>query len=469
MYLNNKIFITYLAIALMAVAAHAQEITGQWNGALKVSGIQLRLVFHITKTENGYASTMDSPDQGANGIPVTTTLFNNPNLKLGITNLGVEYEGTLNRKTIVGTFRQNGLAMPLTLSTDTMGKLVQNRPQEPKKPYPYYEQEVSFQNTKANVTLAGTLTLPKKEGVWPIAILITGSGPQNRDEELLGHKPFLIIADYLTRNGIAVLRYDDRGTAQSTGDFISATTVDFASDVESAIAYLETRKEINTKAIGLIGHSEGGLIAPMVAAQSRDVKFIVLLAGPGIPGHQLVIEQQQLIEKAAGMSAQQIADQTSFSTQLIQLVLQSKNTDSLKKALTVYSTQAVKEHPDLVPKGLQAATYIDLTVSRLATPWMRFFLQYDPVSTLQRVKCPVLAVNGENDLQVPAKENLAAIKAAFNRSGNKQVTIKEFPHLNHLFQNSKTGAPTEYATIDETFSPVVLDVITKWIGSVVKG
>ncbi|MGE5521919.1 MAG: alpha/beta hydrolase family protein [Candidatus Dadabacteria bacterium] len=463
----KRILIWFLLIASIPFMSKAQEITGQWNGALKVSGIQLRLVFHITQTENGYASTMDSPDQNAKGIPVTTTLFNNPNLKLEITNLGVEYDGILKGRSIEGTFKQNGLAIPLALSKDSIAKTVQNRPQEPKKPYPYFEENVSFKNSTAHVTLAGTLTLPRKEGSYPVAILISGSGPQNRDEELLGHKPFLIISDYLTRNGIAVLRYDDRGTAQSTGNFNSSTTVDFASDVESAIAYLKTRKEINSNHIGLIGHSEGGLIAPMVAAQSKDVSFIVLLAGPGIPGHELVIEQQRLISKASGIPENTLDKQLRFNRKLVELVSNASNMDSLKRILNSYATEAVKDDPELLPKGITPDAYVNLTVSRLATPWMQFFLNYNPVNSLEKVKCAVLALNGENDLQVPAKDNLEAIRAAFKRSGNKQVTIKHFPKLNHLFQNSKTGAPTEYATIEETFSPEVLDVMTKWILSVV--
>ncbi|HAH58159.1 MAG TPA: alpha/beta hydrolase, partial [Bacteroidales bacterium] len=284
----------------------AQDITGQWNGILNVPGIQLRLVFNVSKSDKGYSSTMDSPDQGANDIPVTNTTFENSNIKFEVANLRIEYIGELKGNEIIGTFKQAGQEFPMNLSRKAIEKEVIKRPQEPSKPYNYYSEEVTFQNTKANILLAGTLTLPEKEGNFPVVILITGSGPQNRDEELLGHKPFLVIADYLTKNGIGVLRYDDRGVGQSTGDFKAATTADFATDVESAIEYLKTRKEVNVHKIGLIGHSEGGIIAPMVASASNDVSFIVLLAGTGIRGDKLLLLQQELIAKANGVSETEI-------------------------------------------------------------------------------------------------------------------------------------------------------------------
>jgi hypothetical protein len=222
----------------------AQDITGNWYGKLNVQGIQLRLVFHISRNEESYITTIDSPDQGAKGIPVTTTTFDSLKLKLKVSNLGIEYEGIFNDTLITGTFRQSGIALPLDLKRDIPEEM-SKRPQEPTKPYPYYTEEVNFKNTISNILLSATLSLPKKNGVYPAVILISGSGPQNRDEEIAGHKPFLVISDYLTRNGIAVLRFDDRGTVKSEGNFNLATTADFATDVESAFEYLKTRKEIN--------------------------------------------------------------------------------------------------------------------------------------------------------------------------------------------------------------------------------
>jgi len=446
-----------------------QDVTGQWNGLLKVQGTQLRIVFHITKTDTGFSSTMDSPDQGAKGIPVTSTVFKNPKLKLEVKNARIEYEGELIKKTIEGTFKQGGLALPLKLTRDTIEKTVLKRFQEPVKPYPYYTEEITFPNPKANITLSGTLTLPTKEEHYPTVIMITGSGPQNRDEELMGHKPFLVIADYLTRNGIAVLRYDDRGTAQSTGDFKTATSADFATDVESAIAYLITRKEIDKNEIGLIGHSEGGMIAPMVAAKSKDVHFIVLLAGTGLRGDKVLLLQQEAIAQATGVPAVQIQKARAISDKIFQMVLTSASSEKLETDLTHYFRQVLKDSFDAqIPAGMTKDQYINFQVSQFTSPWMHYFLKYDPAITLEKVTCPVLAVNGEKDVQVAPKENLSAIRAALEKGGNKNVTIKEFPNLNHLFQESKTGLPSEYVTIEETFSSIVSDTITKWIEQHVK-
>ena len=442
----------------------AQDITGQWNGVLKIQGTQLRLVFNVTKTDTGFSSTMDSPDQGATGIPVTNTTFENPKIKFQVTNLGIEYNGELKGSEIVGTFKQGGLELPMNLSREAIEKAEVKRPQEPKKPYPYSSEDVTFQNTKANISLAGTLTLPEKTGNFPVVILITGSGPQNRNEELLGHKPFLVISDYLTRNGIAVLRYDDRGVGESTGDFKTATSADFATDVESAIAYLKTRKEINKKKIGLIGHSEGGLIAPIVAAKSKDVSFIVLLAGPGMPGDKLLLLQQELISKASGVSEKEIKNSTQLSAKAFEMVIKSKDNQKLKSDVTNLLNEALEKDTSInIPNGMTKDAFVAMQVNEISSPWMQYFLKFNPVTTLEKVKCPVLALNGENDLQVPPKENLAGIKSALAKGGNKHVTIIEFPNLNHLFQESKTGSPSEYAEIEQTFSPVALAEITKWI------
>jgi hypothetical protein len=433
----------------------AQDITGQWNGILKTQGIQLRVVFHINKTDTGYSSIMDSPDQGAKGIPTTSTNFENSTLKITASNLGLEYEGTLAHDSIIGTFKQGGKPFPLNLSKEKTENETVVRPQEPVKPYPYYCEGITFKNNKADVTLAGTLTLPKKEGNYPVVILITGSGPQNRDEEILGHKPFLVISDYLTRNGIAVLRYDDRGVAQSKGDFKTATTADFASDVESAISYLKTRKEINVKKIGLIGHSEGGIIGPMVASKSKDVDFIVLLAGTGLSGDKLMLLQKKKIEQAMGTDEKEISKGQEIFSGAYHMILKSDTDEAnLKNKLNTYFKQSFGNK---LPEE-----QVNTITNSITTPWMIYFLKYNPAPTLEKVKCPVLAIDGEKDLQVPP-ENLIAIKTALKKGGNRNVTTKLFPNLNHLFQNCKTGLPGEYSKIEETFSPAALDEITNWI------
>ena len=438
----------------------AQDITGQWNGTLKE--VQLRLVFDITKTENGFVSTMDSPDQGANGIPVSSTSFENLSLKLEIPKAQIEYNGTLKDSIIIGTFKQGGQVFTMNLSK---GKQLNqtSRIQEPKIPYPYYTEEVTFTNNKANISLRGTLTLPKKEGKFPVVILISGSGPQNRDEELMGHKPFLVISDYFTKNGIAVLRYDDRGVGQSKGDFNSATTADFANDAESAIAYLKTRNEIDKKKIGLVGHSEGGIIASIVASRSKDLNFIVLLSSTGIPGYKVLLQQQELIAKASGISTNEIQKSKELNSKVFQLVLSAKDNETLKIDLEQYLRATLLSIPNNEkPKEMSDDEFISVQVNQLSNPWMQYFLKFDPATVLDKVDCAVLVVNGAKDLQVAPKENLSAIENALKKGGNKGTTII-FPNLNHLFQECNTGLPNEYGKIEQTFSPIALEEIKKWI------
>jgi pimeloyl-ACP methyl ester carboxylesterase len=459
-----KSVVILLVTFLTSCSLTAQDITGPWNGVLNVQGTQLRVVFNVTKTNTGYNSTMDSPDQGAKGIPVTNTTFDNSKIKFEVANARIEYNGELKENEIVGIFKQGGQEFDMNLSRKAIEKEVVKRPQEPAKPFSYYSEDVTFQNTKADISLSGTLTLPKKDGNFPVVILITGSGPQNRDEEFLGHKPFLVICDYLTKNGIAVLRYDDRGVGQSEGDFKNATSADFATDVESAISYLKTRKEINKKKIGLVGHSEGGLIAPIVASKSRDVSFIVLLAATGIQGDKLLLLQQQLIAKANGVSETDIKKSIETNSKLFEMVVKSNDNMKLKTDLTNSINEMLKNDTSAeVPNGMPIDSFVSMQVNQILSPWMQYFIKFDPATTLGKVKCPILALNGEKDLQVPPKENLTAIKNALRKGGNKNVTTKEFPNLNHLFQECKTGSPAEYASIEQTFSPVVLDEITNWI------
>ena len=452
-----------LLLFLAFITTNAQDITGQWNGILKEVG--LRVVFHITKTDDGFSSTLDSPDQGATGIPVTETLFANDSLKIRVVNLGITYTAKLSDTNFKGTFVQGGMQIPLELKREALEKPKLNRPQEPKPPFPYYNEEVTFKNENAGITLAGTLTLPQKEGRYPAVILITGSGPQDRNEELAGHKPFLIIADHLTRKGIAVLRYDDRGFGQSTGDFSSAVSPDFASDVECAVKYLKTRKEIDKANIGLVGHSEGGVIAPMVASKSQDVAFIVLLAGTGIPGDQLLSLQGALIEKAVGKNEEEIEKSAVIRKKMIDMVLQSNDIPTLRADLTSYLKNqfAQDKFRSLIPNGIDLEQFIASQVNFMATPWMAYFLGHDPAKVLEQVKCPVLALNGAKDLQVPPKENLEAIQLALKKARNNNVTVKELPRLNHLFQESTTGSPMEYGSIEQTFSPSALREVSNWI------
>ena len=460
-----KKIIPFIFIFGVLSTVFGQEISGTWNGILKVQGMQLSLVFNINNTDKGFSSTMDSPDQKAFGIPVTTTNFENSKLTIAIANAGIEYEGVLvSDGNIIGTFKQSDQNFPMNLSKGKVEKEVIKRPQEPQKPYPYYTEEVVFENKSANINLAGTLSLPKKEGLFPAVILITGSGAQNRDEELLGHKPFLVIADYLTKNGIAVFRFDDRGTAMSKGDFKTATSLDFATDVEAALEFLQTRKEIDHKKIGLIGHSEGGIIAPMVANKSRSVSFIILLAGTGIPGDELLLLQQELIGRASGISEQDLKKSNISNTEVFKIVKIATSSDQMKKDVTDFITNSIKSDSESkIPDGITESDFITMQVNEITSPWMQFFIKYNPSLALEKVKCPVLALNGDKDLQVSSKVNLEAINKALTKGGNKKVTIKELSNLNHLFQECKTGAPQEYSEIEQTFSPLALSEILNWI------
>jgi fermentation-respiration switch protein FrsA (DUF1100 family) len=434
--------------------AKPSDIDGAWIGTLEVgAGIKLRVVFHIVNTESGLVTTMDSPDQGMNGLPTTKTTRDGTKLKIDVQKISGAFEGTIDTETnsIVGTWTQ-GAEMPLVLRRlKDQSELELRRPQNPVKPYPYRDEDVSYENKMQNVTLAATITIPSGKGPFPGVVLITGSGPQDRDESLLGHKPFLVLSDYLTRHGIAVLRADDRGTAKSTGDFSTATTADFAIDTEAGIAYLKTRAEIDPHKIGLIGHSEGGIIAPMIAARNPDVAFIVMMAGSGVPGDEILVAQVQAIAESSGKTHEEAVKTAAKQREILALVKSEKDPAVLEKEL--------KEK--LSGEGLEAQAGIE--IKALTSPWFRYFMAYDPATALRKVTCPVLAINGEKDMQVPPKQNLPAIRKALEQAGNKHFEVDELPGLNHLFQTAKTGSPAEYASIEETISPVALEKMSSWI------
>ena len=441
---------------------HGQDITGHWNGRLKVQGTQLRLVFNITKIDNVVSATMDSPDQGVKGIPTTTTGFENATLKITITNAKITYEGTLGKDSIiVGTFKQGGQSFPMNLSKEIIAKEKLVRPQEPIKPYSYYTEDITFENKKAGIHLAGTLTLPKKDGVFPAVILISGSGPQNRDEELLGHKPFLVLSDFLTKNGIAVLRFDDRGTGKSTGYFKGATTFDFAKDVEYAIEYLQKRKEINKNKIGLIGHSEGGIIAPIIASENENIDFIVLMAGAALRGDKLLLLQKYKIETQMGIHKQLVENNQQIFAGAYEIILNQRIENELvSDTLSKYFTS---KYGTALPDKQKTAL-----INQLSSPWMLNFIRLDPIVYLSKVNCPVLAINGSMDLQVPSKENLEIIEDNFRKNKNTSVKVKELKNLNHLFQECKTGSISEYGQIEQTIAPIALKEILNWINLQVK-
>jgi uncharacterized protein len=430
------------------------DIDGTWAGVIDTGTSKLRIVFHITNTADGLAATIDSPDQGAKGLPVTIVTRNGSALKLELKQAGAVFEGKIddNLTTIDGTWSQGGGSVPLIVkrATDT-AQLERRRPQNPIKPYPYRDEDVSYANKVANITIAGTLTIPTGNGPFPAVLLIAGSGRNNRDESLAGHSPFLVLSDYLTRKGIVVLRADKRGVGKSGGDYATATTSDFAADAEAGVAYLGSRPEVDRHKIGLIGHSEGGVIAPMVAAANPSVAFIVMMAGPGVPGADIIVEQTLRIVEASGKSHEEAEKDAAEERKILALVEQEKDDAELAKKLR-----------DVLGGQIPEAT-LNNQIKTLSSPWYREFIQYDPATALRKVTCPVLALIGEKDLQVPPDQNLPAIRKILESSGNKNFEVDELPGLNHLFQPAKTGAPSEYGEIELTISPIALEKISSWI------
>jgi len=435
--------------------AKAADITGDWLGTLEVGATRLRIVFHITTRQEGLQATIDSPDQNVSGLPVSSVQVNGLSVTLESTRLSAVYEGKISSdfSTLDGTWQQGALESPLKLKRvkDKAELAPPRRPQNPAKPYPYREEDISYENKAQGIKLGATLTIPPGKGPFPAVVLITGSGPQDRDESLMGHKPFLVLADYLTRKGIVVLRADDRGVGKSTGEFSGATTADFATDTEAGITYLKTRPEVNPKMIGLIGHSEGGIIAPMIAARNPDVAFIVMLAGSGVPGDEIIVTQAELLAEAAGQSHEEAIKAGEKQRRILEVVKGNIDDVILEKHL----------HEELA--GDMTDAQIGAIVRQLNIRWLRYFLTYDPAQALRKVRCPVLVLNGEKDLQVPPKRNLPVIRKALEVAGNKNFEVDELPGLNHLFQAAKTGSPAEYAEIEETMSPVVLEKVSSWI------
>jgi hypothetical protein len=444
-------------------AESATGLEGYWQGTLQAGMAQLRLLLKVTRTDKGeLVAKVDSLDQGANDLPVTKFSLEGSAFHLEMGSLGASFDGTMNgaKSEIAGQWQQGGQSLPLILKR--VGKpTAALRPQEPKKPYPYREEEVTFENKKAGIKLAGTLTVPVSGGPFPAVLLISGSGPQDRDETVFGHHPFLVLADHLTRRGIAVLRVDDRGVGKSQGSMREATSEDFATDVLAGVEFLTTRKEVNPRQIGLLGHSEGALIAPMAAIQSRDVAFLVLLAGTALPGEQILIRQGELISRAMGASEETIRSNRAQQERLFAILQKEPDPAAAESKLRQELVQPGSDMTDGQKKGI--GPQLEGQLKMLLSPWFRFFLTYDPAPTLSKVTCPVLALNGEKDLQVPAAENLAAIEKALRAGGNPRHQEILLTGLNHLFQTCQTGSLTEYAKIEETMAPAVLQTVTEWI------
>jgi hypothetical protein len=436
-------------------------LDGLWQGVVTRNGVNLRLVLRVATTERGTIVTFDSPDLGAVGLPVTGFSRRAQEVGFSVPASGARFAGTLSDD---GTRLQGIWTLPgqpevevaFARTRTKADREARVRPQTPKPPFPYRAEEVTFGNPVAGaVTLAGTLTLPAGAGPFPAAVLITGLGAQDRDQTLLGHKSFAVLADHLTRHGVAVLRYDDRGVGRSTGTFATATSADFATDANAAVRFLRTRPEIDHQGIGFIGHSEGGMVAQIAATTDADLDFVVLLAAPGTNLMHLAQSQQRLLGLSQGVSEADLARMQSVMTEVFAAVAKSMSAeDAQARVRTVLTPEALATLKASEPRREQL-------VQQLANDWSRYLLQYQPAAWLSRIRVPVLALNGALDRQVPADENLSAIETAL--AHNADVTIRRLDGLNHLFQTARTGAIGEYADIEETIAPVMLNAVTEWI------
>ncbi len=458
-------------------------LVGTWLGKLDFSGVSLTIVFNVERSSEvagEYSATMDSPDQGARGIPVSKVVFEDGRVQFEVALANGIYEGILseNRESIEGSWSQGGQALPLNLAlgnAEDVQKLV--RPQEPQPPYPYAIEDVSFAGGKPTagsdvaVVLAGTLTLPKTPGPHPVLVLLTGSGAQDRDETILGHKPFWVLADYLSRNGVAVLRMDDRGVAGSTGIFEDATTSDFVTDAVAAVDFLSTRKDINQDAIGLLGHSEGANVAPMASLITKKIDFVVLLAPTTVPGTELLARQNGLIFEGLGMSHSGVEVYEKGTLEVLQKIvkepLDQPLSEDVRRQVRADYTQLINELNPTDRLFVTGGRDVDLEnivhpmVDQLSSVWMRHFLAMKPADTFTKLKVPTLALYGSKDVQVAAKQNAPPLRKQLAK--NTDATITVFDGLNHLFQPAETGMIAEYATIETTLDPKVLETILHWL------
>ena len=433
-------------------------LDGEWRGAAQSdSGAQLRFVLHVRTGAYGTVGTVDVPDQLAYGLPVANLTHDGGKVSFEIPLVRGGWSGTLgpDGKTLAGAWTQGGKSRPLTLALGPASG-PRARPQTPKPPFPYQTEEVTVASAPG-VTLAGTLSLPEGKGPFPAAVMITGSGPQDRDETIFGHKPFAVIADALTRRGVAVLRLDDRGFGKSTGDFAKATEADFAADTIAAVAFLRRRPDIDPAHVGLIGHSEGGLIAPRVAGQDRKIAFVVLMAGPGVPLLDVLQAQRLALAPGMGLQPQDVAKMNLALTRAVADVTAAKDEAEAKAKVAAELKQAAPNASEAV---LQAQA------GMIASPWFRDLIAYDPAPALKRLRIPVLALVGSNDRQVPPAQNVPALRAALK--GDPKATVMELPGLNHLFQTAPTGAAGEYADIEETVAPSALKIIGDWVVAATK-
>ena len=453
---NLRTILLSILFAFMAMSVQAQ-IEGYWKGEIDLGVQKLETAFDIKAIENGYSATFDVPAQGAFDIPVDEVSFQNGQLQLKMNAMDASYSGTLKDSGIEGNFTQRGMTFPLNLAKAEKKEQKKARPQDPLPPFKYHIEEVTFVNEKEGNTLVGTLTIPKGEGPFPALVLVSGSGQQDRDEELMNHRPFWVIADYCALHGIAVLRYDDRGVGGSEGEVKNATSMDFSFDAEAAFDYLRNRKEINASKVGILGHSEGGIINFMVSARRPEVAFLVSLAGPAVNGIEVLKEQQAAILRASGMSEEMVQFSGNANAQMFDIIEASSSREEADSLLR-----------QLVKGWGYNEELTEQTVGQMASPWMYYFLRYDPTEAIVKTNCPALLLNGSKDLQVIVSQNFPAYEKIIAEHGKTNLTLRELPDLNHLFQHCETGSPNEYFTIEETISPEVLEMIVGFVKGIEK-
>lgn len=437
-----------------ALVAQPPPIVGKWMGTLDAGSQKLRLGLNVSQNGSGALSaTLDSIDQGAMGLPVDEITLTGNRVRLSLKAFGAAYEGTLKDGRIEGTWTQGGGSLPLAFEPAANGPKPR-RPQEPMPPFPYRSEDVIV--TSGAVKLAGTFTWPTSALPVAAVLLVTGSGPQDRNEALFDHKPFLVLSDHLTRAGIAVLRLDDRGTGASGGNFKEAGLTEFTADALAAVAWMKGRKEVNPKKIGIIGHSEGGAVAPAAAVQSKDVAFIVMMAGPGIPFDQLMQRQTADQMRVQGAPESFIDANRKVFTRIVAILNEEPDNGKAKQRLDALAEETKKDSPQL-------GVIVESQIPRLLSPELRSLMSFDAAETLRKVTCPVLAMNGGKDLQVAADMNLPGIAAALAAGHNPDFAVVKLTGLNHLFQTAKTGSIIEYGQIEETMSPRVLRLIADWV------
>jgi pimeloyl-ACP methyl ester carboxylesterase len=453
--------VVLLLVGVSSPVRAQAEVAGTWEGAIVLPGVNLGITLHIKGRDTDLKATIDIPMQMAMGLPLTSVRLKDSRLHFELPagpGLAV-FEGAVHGDSIKGDFHQ-----ATTTSTFYLGRTKPAEPEVVEAPPPYRVEEVSFRN--GDIRLAGTLTIPPGKGPFPAIILLTGSGAQNRDEELFGFRPFKILADTLTRSGLAVLRCDDRGVGGSTGSVSASTSAEFAGDALAMKHFLAGRSDINSKKIGFLGHSEGAIVAAMAAVQSNDVAFIVLMAGPSIPGDSIIVYQVGSLARGQGQLERDVQRAMDLQRRVLEAAKTNRGWEEIRPLLL----SEMKQQRDRLPDGQKAALTdsllsdrVEQQIADLQQPWFRFFISYDPALDLSKVRCPVLSLVGDLDQQVPPALNRKPMEEAFRAGGNKDFEFMVIPGANHLFQKAKTGSPMEYAALPKEFIEGLLGRVGKWL------